>query len=101
MPRNFRYWGFISCIHADRALDERLHAALEDRRVPALLVGLDGPSGPTPAPLQRIVRDLDELDAGGETGATVGDTLDAGDLWVVPCIGPIVVASFDPGIVDG
>lgn len=85
MPRNFRYWGFISYSHADRALAERLHAALEGYRVPARLVGLDGPFGPAPARLQPIFRDLDELNAGGELGATVRQALEVSRSLIVVC----------------
>lgn len=85
MYRNFRYWGFLSYSHDDRRAAERLHRALEAYRIPARLVGLDGPFGPVPARLLPIFRDRDELKAGGQLGPQVEHALSVSRSLIVLC----------------
>jgi tetratricopeptide (TPR) repeat protein len=83
--RNFRYWGFLSYSHDDRRAAERLHRALEAYRIPARLVGLDGPFGPVPTRLLPIFRDRDELNAGGRLGPQVEQALSVSRSLIVLC----------------
>ena len=85
MPRNFRYWGFISYSHDDAPIARRLHAALEGYRIPRRLIGLDGPFGPVPQRLQPMFRDRDELDAGGQLGPRVRVALEVSRSLIVVC----------------
>ena len=85
MYRSFRYWGFLSYSHDDRGAAERLHKALEAYRIPARLVGLDGPFGPVPARLLPIFRDRDDLNAGGRLGPEVEHALAASRSLIVLC----------------
>ena len=85
MYRNFRYWGFLSYSHDDRRVAERLHRALEAYRIPARLIGLDGPFGPVPARLLPIFRDRDELKAGGRLGPQVEHALSVSRSLIVLC----------------
>ena len=85
MARNFRYWGFLSYSHDDRRAAERLHRALESYRIPARLVGLDGPFGPVPARLLPIFRDRDELKAGRSLGPEVEQALSVSRSLILLC----------------
>jgi tetratricopeptide (TPR) repeat protein len=85
MYRSFRYWGFLSYSHDDRRVAERLHKALEAYRIPARLVGLEGPFGPVPARLLPIFRDRDDLNAGGRLGPEVEHALAASRSLIVLC----------------
>ncbi|WP_417473762.1 TIR domain-containing protein [Luteimonas mephitis] len=85
MYRSFRYWGFLSYSHDDRRDAERLHKALEAYRIPARLVGLEGPFGPVPARLLPIFRDRDELNAGGRLGPEVEHALAVSRSLIVLC----------------
>jgi hypothetical protein len=92
MYRSFRYWGFLSYSHDDRRVAERLHRALESYRIPARLVGLDGPFGPVPARLLPIFRDRDELNAGGRLGPEVEHALASSCALIAVCT-PAAAAS--------
>lgn len=85
MGRNFRYWGFLSYSHDDRRAAERLHRALESYRIPARLVGLDGPFGPVPARILPIFRDRDELKAGRSLGPEVEQALSISRSLILLC----------------
>jgi tetratricopeptide (TPR) repeat protein len=85
MYRSFRYWGFLSYSHDDRRVAERMHKALEAYRIPARLVGLDGPFGPVPPRLLPIFRDRDDLNAGGRLGPEVEHALAVSRSLIVLC----------------
>ena len=85
MYRSFRYWGFLSYSHDDRRVAERMHKALEAYRIPARLVGLDGPFGPVPPRLSPIFRDRDDLNAGGRLGPEVEHALAVSRSLIVLC----------------
>ena len=85
MGHNFRYWGFLSYSHDDRRAAERLHRALESYRIPARLVGLDGPFGPVPARILPIFRDRDELKAGRSLGPEVEQALSVSRCLILLC----------------
>ncbi|MDN5780483.1 MAG: toll/interleukin-1 receptor domain-containing protein [Luteimonas sp.] len=85
MYRSFRYWGFLSYSHDDRRVAERMHKALEAYRIPARLVGLEGPFGPVPARLLPIFRDRDDLKAGGRLGPEVEHALAVSRSLIVLC----------------
>jgi tetratricopeptide (TPR) repeat protein len=92
MHSSFRYWGFLSYSHDDRRVAERMHKALEAYRVPARLVGLEGPFGPVPARLLPIFRDRDDLNAGGRLGPEVERALAVSRSLIVLCT-PAAAAS--------
>jgi eukaryotic-like serine/threonine-protein kinase len=64
----YQYWAFISYSHADSAWARWLHAALENYRIPARLVGRDGPAGAIPKKLFPVFRDRDELAGSSDLG---------------------------------
>ena len=47
MTETFKYRAFIRYSHADRALADRLHRALESYRIPKRLTGVQGREGPS------------------------------------------------------
>ncbi|WP_084607630.1 toll/interleukin-1 receptor domain-containing protein [Sphingomonas jaspsi] len=80
-----QFWAFLSYSHRDRRWANWLHHALETYRVPARLVGRDGPAGPIPARLSPIFRDREELAASSDLGERLGDALRNSKFLVVLC----------------
>ncbi|NHA14657.1 toll/interleukin-1 receptor domain-containing protein [Thioalkalivibrio sp. XN279] len=83
MANTRRYRAFISYSHADKAVAEWLHRALERYRLPSRLVGQQTGIGPVPARLTPIFRDRDELSAAGHLSDTLRQALADSDFLIV------------------
>jgi tetratricopeptide (TPR) repeat protein len=80
-----RYRAFMSYSHADAAVAEKLHSALERYRVPKRLRATEGEFGPVPERLSPIFRDRDELASSGDLGLPVQSALRDSDALIVIC----------------
>lgn len=87
----FKYPGFISYSHRDKAVADRLHRAIERYRVPARLAGTAGAHGPVPKRLYPIFRDRDEL-AAGSLGPQLHEAIAQSRCFVLIC-SPAAAAS--------
>lgn len=84
MAHKRHYRAFISYSHADKAVAEWLHRALERYRLPGRLVGEQTATGLVPARLTPIFRDRDEISAGADLSDTLRQALaDSAFLIVV------------------
>lgn len=83
MAQKRHYRAFISYSHADRAVAQWLHRALERYRLPPRLVGTVTDVGIVPAKLTPIFRDRDELPAAGNLTDELRDALLESDFLVV------------------
>ena len=83
MAHKRRYRAFISYSHADEAVAQWLHRALERYRLPSRLVGEQTGIGPVPARLTPIFRDRDELSAAGHLSDTLRQALADSDFLIV------------------
>jgi hypothetical protein len=84
-PVKFRYQAFLSYSHRDVEQGTKLHAALENYRVPADLVGRPGAHGVTPSRLRPIFRDRFDLEAGHSLRDQVIDALKSSAALIVLC----------------
>ncbi len=75
-----RYRAFVSYSHADAAVAQWLHRALETYRMPRPLIA-DG----LPARLFPVFRDRSDLRAGADLGASIREALLASDALIVVC----------------
>ncbi len=80
-----RYWAFLSYSHKDSAVADWLHGALENYRVPSVLVGKQTAAGTIPSGFSPIFRDRHELAASGDLGHTIREALAASRCLVVLC----------------
>jgi tetratricopeptide (TPR) repeat protein len=80
-----RYAAFLSYSHADARWAQWLHRRLETYRVPARLVGTQGPYGPIGARLGTVFRDRDELPTSGDLGTTIRAALADSDALILIC----------------
>ncbi|MDB6164257.1 MAG: toll/interleukin receptor protein [Xanthomonadaceae bacterium] len=80
-----RYAAFLSYSHADALWAQWLHRRLEGFRVPASLVGTQGPDGPIGVRLGTVFRDRDELPTSGDLGATIRAALAESAALIVIC----------------
>jgi hypothetical protein len=84
-PVKFRYQAFLSYSHRDVLQGTKLHAALENYRVPSDLVGGPGTHGPTPPRLRPIFRDRFDLEAGHSLREQVIEALKSSAALIVLC----------------
>jgi hypothetical protein len=84
-PVKFRYQAFLSYSHRDVLQGTKVHAALENYRVPADLVGRPGTHGPTPQRLRPIFRDRFDLEAGHSLRDQVVEALKNSAALIVLC----------------
>lgn len=82
-PAKFR--GFLSYSHADRAVGEKLHAAIEEYVIPPDLVGKAGQFGPVPAKLRPIFRDRYDTEAGHSLKEQIVEALEKSEALIVLC----------------
>ena len=85
MDSRFNYRALLSYSHADKAWADWLHRRLETYRLPAALVGREGPMGPIPARLAPIFRDRDELAAATDLSTEINAALAQSMYLVVVC----------------
>ncbi|MEE8295624.1 MAG: toll/interleukin-1 receptor domain-containing protein, partial [Sphingomonadales bacterium] len=71
MADNFKYTAFISYSHADKAVVEKLHKALERFKIPKGLVGQVTAKGKIPAKFKPFFRDRDDLSAATNLSASI------------------------------
>ena len=81
----FRYRGFISYSHQDKAWADWLHKALETYRIPRRLVGQETAAGVVPKRLTPIFRDRDELASADDLGRKVNEALEGSANLIVIC----------------
>ena len=79
------YAAFLSYSHADARWAQWLHHRLETYRVPARLVGTQGPDGPIASRLGTIFRDRDELPTAGDLGTTIRAALADSAALILIC----------------
>jgi tetratricopeptide (TPR) repeat protein len=84
-PEGARYRAFISYSHADKAVADWLHRALETYRIPAKLVGATTRLGEVPRRLTPIFRDRDELSASHDLGGELTAALRESAFLLVIC----------------
>lgn len=80
-----RYAAFISYSHADEEFGDWLHRRLESYRVPAALVGRDGPGGRINRRLGKVFRDRTDLSAAHDLSAEIREGLKQSDALIVLC----------------
>lgn len=86
------YFAFLSYSHADQAIAEWLHEALENFRVPRRLVGRLTENGVVPRRLTPVFRDRGELAASDDLSEEIEEAL-AGSRFLVVLCSPAAVAS--------
>lgn len=86
------YFAFLSYSHADQAMAEWLHDAIESFRVPRRLVGRLTQNGVIPRRLSPIFRDRGELAAADDLTEEIEDGL-AGSRFMIVLCSPAAVAS--------
>ena len=86
------YFAFLSYSHADQAMAEWLHEALENFRVPRRLVGKLTENGVVPRRLTPVFRDRGELAASHDLSEEIEEAL-AGSRFLVVLCSPAAVAS--------
>ena len=86
------YFAFLSYSHADQAMAEWLHEALESFRVPRRLVGRLTENGVIPRRLTPVFRDRGELAASDNLTEEIEEAL-AGSRFLVVLCSPAAVAS--------
>ncbi len=86
------YFAFLSYSHADQAVAEWLHEALEKFRVPRRLVGRLTENGVVPRRLTPVFRDRGELAASDDLSEEIEEAL-AGSRFMVVLCSPAAVAS--------
>lgn len=86
------YFAFLSYSHADQAMAEWLHEAIESFRVPKRLVGRLTENGVVPRRLTPIFRDRGELAAADDLTEEIEEAL-AGSRFMVVLCSPAAVAS--------
>ena len=86
------YFAFLSYSHADQAMAEWLHEAIENFRVPKKLVGRLTENGVVPRRLTPIFRDRGELAAADDLTEEIEEAL-AGSRFMVVLCSPAAVAS--------
>lgn len=84
-PVKFRYQAFLSYSHRDVLQGTKLHAGLENYRVPPDLAGRPGTHGPTPQRLRPIFRDRFDLEAGHSLRDQVIEALKNSAALIVLC----------------
>src|SRR5215468_828760 len=82
---SFKYRGFLSYSHHDRAWGEWLHAALGRYPVDKDLMGRSTPVGPIPRTLRPIFRDREDFAAGPSLTEQTLAALEASQFLVVIC----------------
>ena len=82
---SFKYRGFLSYSHHDRAWGEWLHAALERYPVDKDLMGRSTPVGPIPRTLRPIFRDREDFAAGPSLTDQTLAALEASQFLIVIC----------------
>src|SRR5438309_7473798 len=80
-----RYYAFLSYSHRDKELADWLHRELERFRVPSSLAGKLTANGVVPRRLTPIVRDEQDLSAGGDLAEEIKAALAASQFLVVLC----------------
>jgi len=85
MADTFKYKAFLSYSHEDKAAAKWIHTRLETFRTPGALVGASGRWGETPARLQPIFRDREELSASSHLGPEIQSALNDSEFLVVLC----------------
>ncbi len=80
-----RYKAFISYSHVDKRWAKWLHTCLETFHTPKGLIGKIGRWGETPARLQPVFRDREELVASAELGPDIQQALGDSEFLVVLC----------------
>lgn len=80
-----RYRAFISYSHADKAVAQQLHRAVESYRIPSKLVGRATSVGLVPRRLSPIFRDREELPASADLGAELSAALRSSLFLIAIC----------------
>lgn len=80
-----KYWAFISYSHRDVRVATALQRALETYRLPKRLVGTRTAAGEVPPRLKPVFLDRDELQAGTDLKAIVGEALAQSRCLIVVC----------------
>jgi len=86
------YYAFLSYSHADQAVAEWLHEAIENFRVPRRLVGQLAEHGVIPRRLTPVFRDRGELAASDDLSEEIEEALRGSRFMIVLC-SPAAVAS--------
>lgn len=85
MADKFKYTAFISYSHADKAVVERLHRALEGYKIPKTLVGRETPQGKVPEKFKPFFRDRDDLSAATNLSASIKKAMKQSQFLIVVC----------------
>lgn len=85
MANKFKYTAFISYSHADKAIVEWLHRALEGYKIPKGLVGRETPKGRVPEKFKPFFRDRDDLSAATNLSASIKKAMGQSQFLIVVC----------------
>lgn len=85
MADKFKYTAFISYSHADKAVVEWLHRALEGYKIPKGLIGRETSKGKVPEKFKPFFRDRDDLSAATNLSASIKKAMKQSQFLIVVC----------------
>lgn len=85
MAEKFKYTAFISYSHADKAVVEWVHRALEGYKIPKGLVGQETTHGKVPGKFKPFFRDRDDLSAATNLSASIKTAMKQSQFLIVVC----------------